>query len=52
MAAIPESGFLLIADLTGYTSYLAGGEIEHAPVIAGDLLETIVGRLEAPFRVS
>ena len=44
MASIPETGFLVIADLTGYTAYLAGSEIEHAPAIAGDLLETIVGR--------
>lgn len=52
MAVTPESGFLAIADLTGYTAYLAGSEIEHAPAIAGDLLETIVGRLEPPFRLS
>jgi uncharacterized protein YndB with AHSA1/START domain len=52
MAAIPEHGFLLIADLTGYTAYLSRGEIEHAPTIAGDLLETIVGRLEPPFRLA
>lgn len=52
MAATPESGFLVIADLTGYTAYLAGSEIEHAPAIAGDLLETIVGRLEPPFRLT
>jgi hypothetical protein len=52
MAATPETGFLVIADLTGYTAYLAGSEIEHAPAIAGDLLETIVGRLEPPFRLS
>jgi len=45
------TGFLVIADLTGYTAYLTGSEIEHAPVIAGDLLETIVGRLEPPFRL-
>ena len=51
MASIPETGFLVIADLTGYTAYLAGSEIEHAPAIAGDLLETIVGRLEPPFRL-
>jgi hypothetical protein len=48
----PESGFLVIADLTGYTAYLSSGEIEHAPTIAGDLLETIVGRLEPPFRLA
>lgn len=52
MAATPETGFLLLADLTGYTSYLAGSELEHAPTIAGDLLETIVGRLEPPFRLA
>jgi uncharacterized protein YndB with AHSA1/START domain len=52
MAATPESGFLIIADLTGYTAYLSGSEIEHAPAIAGDLLETIVGRLEPPFRLA
>ena len=52
MAATPESGFLIIADLTGYTAYVSGSEIEHAPAIAGDLLETIVGRLEPPFRLA
>ena len=52
MAATPETGFLVIADLTGYTAYLSGSELEHAPVIAGDLLETIVGRLEPPFRLA
>ena len=43
---------MVIADLTGYTAYLSGSEIEHAPAIAGDLLETIVGRLEPPFRLA
>ena len=52
MAAIPETGFLVIADLTGYTAYLSRSELEHAPTIAGDLLETIVGRLEPPFRLT
>lgn len=52
MAATSESGFLVIADLTGYTAYLSGSELEHAPVIAGDLLETIVGRLAPPYRLA
>jgi hypothetical protein len=52
MAATPEMGFLVIADLTGYTAYLSGSELEHAPAIAGDLLETIVGRLDPPFRLA
>ena len=52
MGATPETGFLVLADLTGYTAYLSGSELEHAPVIAGDLLETIVGRLDPPFRLA
>ena len=52
MAASSETGYLVIADLTGYTAYLARAELEHAPTIAGDLLETIVGRLEPPFRLA
>ena len=45
--ATVKRGFLLLADLTGYTAYLARGELAHAPVIAGDLLETVVGRAGA-----
>ncbi len=52
VSAVPETGTLVLADLTGYTAYLSRGEIEHAPVIAGDLLETVVGRLEPPFRLA
>src|SRR6266508_694393 len=52
MASTPETGFLVIADLTGYTAYLSRGEIEHAPAIAGDLIETVVGRLDPPFRLA
>lgn len=52
MATTPETGFLVIADLTGYTEYLSRSELEHAPAIAGDLLETILGRLEPPFRLT
>jgi Protein of unknown function (DUF2652)/Polyketide cyclase / dehydrase and lipid transport len=52
MASTPETGFLVLADLTGYTAYLSRSELEHAPAIAGDLLETIVGRLDPPFRLA
>jgi hypothetical protein len=52
MSTTPETGFLVIADLTGYTAYLTRSELEHAPAIAGDLLETIVGRLDPPFRLA
>ena len=52
MAIEPQTGYLVVADLTGYTAYLSRSELEHAPTIAGDLLETIVGRLEPPFRLA
>ncbi|MGH2477606.1 MAG: DUF2652 domain-containing protein, partial [Candidatus Limnocylindrales bacterium] len=32
--------------------YLSRSELQHAPAIAGDLLETIVGRLDPPFRLA
>lgn len=43
---------LLIADLSGYTGYLAHGELEEAPLIAGDLLDRIVGSLVPPFTLA
>jgi hypothetical protein len=52
MAIEPQTGYLVVADLTGYTEYLSRSELEHAPTIAGNLLETIVGRLEPPFRLA
>lgn len=49
-----ESGerVLLVADLSGYTSYLVGGEAEEAPLIAGDLVETVVSHLSAEFELA
>ena len=52
MSTTPETGYLVLADLTGYTAYLSRSELEHAPAIAGDLLETVVGRLDPPFRLA
>jgi hypothetical protein len=43
---------LLIADLSGYTGYLANAEPEEAPLIAGDLVETVVSSLVPPFRLA
>lgn len=43
---------LLIADLSGYTGYLANAEPEEAPLIAGDLVETVVASLVPPFQLA
>jgi uncharacterized protein YndB with AHSA1/START domain len=50
--AADDRRLLLIADLSGYTAYLVGGEAEEAPLIAGDLVETIVTHLTADFEVA
>ena len=46
-----ERGYLLLADLSGYTAYLAESEPEHGPMIAGDFIETVVGQLRGAFRL-
>jgi hypothetical protein len=50
--AQPEHGLFLIADISGYTAYLAGGEIEHAPVIASDLLTKTVDGFTGVFEIN
>ncbi len=47
-----QEGCLLLADITGYTAYLQGTEIEHAEDVLADLLETIISGVEPPFEVS
>lgn len=48
----PESASLVIADISGYTSYLAGVELDHAQDIVADLIDTLVGALRPPFHLS
>lgn len=47
-----ERRYLLLADLSGYTAYVANSEPEHAPVVAGDFIEQVVGRLRGRFRLA
>lgn len=48
----PQTGCLLLADITGYTSYLQGTELDHAQDVLADLLENIVDTLEPNFTLS
>jgi len=48
----PESTCLLIADISGYTSYLAGVELDHAQDILADLIGTVVTALRPGFRLA
>ena len=47
-----SSGYLLLADISGYTSYLAGVELDHAQAVLTELLETIVGSFTALLTLS
>jgi hypothetical protein len=47
-----EPACLLIADISGYTGYLAGVELDHAEEILTDLMGTIVSALRPGFRLA
>lgn len=40
-----QTGYLVLADISGYTSFVAQTEIEHADIALSYLLETIVEKL-------
>ena len=50
--AATDSACLIIADITGYTSYLAGVELDHAQDILADLMNTVVKGLRPLFKLS
>lgn len=52
MRAPPEPACLIIADIAGYTGYLAGVELDHAQDILADLMDTVVGKLRPQFRLA
>lgn len=45
-------GFLVCADITGYTSYLSHSELEHASGILSDLLTLLLSEVQAPLHLS
>lgn len=45
-------GFFLIADITGYTTYLSESELEHARQTLTDLLELVVDQTRPPLTVA
>ena len=47
-----ESGCLALADISGYTSYLAGSELDHAQDVLEDLTDTVVRAMAPPMRLS
>jgi hypothetical protein len=47
-----ERGCLIIADISGYTKYLTGVELEHSTDILADLINTIVEQLRGTFTLA
>ncbi|MGH2521061.1 MAG: DUF2652 domain-containing protein, partial [Anaerolineales bacterium] len=41
-----QHGYLVLADISGYTSFVAGTELEHAQEILSELLELIMERFQ------
>ncbi len=52
MLSTAQPTCFLIADISGYTSYLAGVEIEHAQDIIADLVGTVGTALRPSFRLA
>ncbi len=46
MDTATQHGYFVLADISGYTSFVAGTELEHSHEILADLLETICMRIE------
>jgi Protein of unknown function (DUF2652) len=49
---MPQAGFLLIADITGYTMFLTRSELEHAQGILDALFKSIFAEIKAPIILS
>jgi len=47
-----ERGFLFVADISGYTRFLTGSELDHAQGVLEDLLTVILERLKSPLQLS
>jgi uncharacterized protein YndB with AHSA1/START domain len=52
MLSQPVPACLVIADITGYTGFLAGAELDHAQDILADVMSTVVAGLRPTFRLA
>jgi hypothetical protein len=44
-------GFLVLADISGFTAFVTATELEHGPPIIAALLEEVIGRISPPLAV-
>lgn len=51
MESTAERGFLVLADISGFTAFVTTTELEHGPPIIAELLEAVIERLAPPLAV-
>jgi uncharacterized protein YndB with AHSA1/START domain len=53
MASAPKikTGFFVVADISGYTSFLSGTELEHAQAIVEELTKLILTHINPPLKI-
>jgi hypothetical protein len=51
MESTSERGFLVLADISGFTAFVTTTELEHGPPIIAELLEAVIDRLSPPLAV-
>ena len=47
----PQSGFLVLTDISGFTAFVTTTELEHGPAIIAELLEEVVRCISPPLDV-
>jgi Protein of unknown function (DUF2652) len=46
-----DHGFLVLADISGFTAFVTATELEHGPPIIADLLEEVMRHLSPPLEI-
>ena len=46
-----QRGFLVLADISGFTAFVTATELEHGPPIIAELLDEVIRRISPPLRI-
>lgn len=52
MPPAQEEGYLVLADVSGYTGFVAGTELEHATAVLSELIQTMLDGLSPPLELA
>jgi class 3 adenylate cyclase len=51
MTGVPRTGFLVLADISGFTAFVTATELEHGPPLIAELLEQVIRAISPPLEV-